>query len=197
MRLLSPAHAARAALALAVLTACGGAGERAGSDSATVGSAPSSADAPAASATAHVPLAFTAADLEAYERGIAREAELVRAARERGAKAATPEERGAAAQAEWDDATIPGGAEAAGLPVARYRQLRETVHHVLQTLDFQGKIDGPQSLDTANAPAEMKARLASDPFAELAPASAAALRARLDSVARAYVGYMQLVALHG
>ena len=83
------------------------------------------------------------------------------------------------------------------MPAARYRQLRSTVHRALQTLDFQGKIDGPQSLDTANAPAEMKARLTSDPFAELAPASAAALRARLDTVARAYVGYLSLTAVNG
>ena len=183
------------ALTLTV-AACAGGGEQAVPDSSA---APAAAEAstPSSSAETAAPLAFTAADLEAYERGIMREAELVRAARARGAAATTPAERGAAAQAEWEDATIPGGAEAAGMPAARYRQLRSTVHRALQTLDFQGKIDGPQSLDTANAPAEMKARLTSDPFAELAPASAAALRARLDTVARAYVGYLSLTAVNG
>jgi hypothetical protein len=150
-----------------------------------------------ASAGSAAPLAFTAADLDAYVRGIAREAELVRAARERGRAATTPAERGAAAQAQWEAATIPGGAQAAGLPTARYRPLRETVHQVLSTLDLQGKIDGPQELSTSALSPQMKQRLASDPFAELAPASAAALRARMDRVVPAYVAYMTLVAVNG
>jgi hypothetical protein len=143
------------------------------------------------------PPAFTAAELGGYERGIAREAALVRAARERGRAARTPAERGAAAQQEWEDATIPGGAAVAGMSAARYRQVRAAVHHVLQTLDFQGKIDGPQELDPSAASPEMKKRLAGDPFAELAPPSAAALRARLDRVVRAYVEYMNLTAING
>ena len=143
------------------------------------------------------PFAFTAADLAAYERGIAREAQLVLAARERGRTAKTPAERGAAAQGEWEDATIPGGAQAAGLPLARYRQVRETLHRVLSTLDFQGKIDGPQEMDVSAASPEMKRRLAGDPIAELAPASQAALKARMDAVVKAYVAYMTLVAVNG
>jgi hypothetical protein len=143
------------------------------------------------------PLAFTAADLDAYERGIAREAQLVVAARERGRAAKTPAERAKAAQAEWEDQTAVGGAQAAGMPVARYRQLRGTLHKVLSTLDFQGKIDGPQEMDMSAASPEMKKRLAGDPFAELAPASAAALKARLGSVSKAYIAYMELVAVNG
>jgi len=150
-----------------------------------------------APAAAVAPFAFTAADLAAYERGIAREAQLVLAARERGRTAKTPAERGAAAQGEWEDATIPGGAQAAGLPLARYRQVRETLHRVLSTLDFQGKIDGPQEMDVSAASPEMKRRLAGDPIAELAPASQAALKARMDAVVKAYVAYMTLVAVNG
>ncbi|MGZ8379772.1 MAG: hypothetical protein ACXWZS_02445 [Gemmatirosa sp.] len=146
---------------------------------------------------APAPFAFTAADLEAYARGIAREAELVQAARARGRAARTPAERGAAAQAEWEAATIAGGAQAAGLPVARYRQVRATLHRVLATLDFQGKIDGLQEMDVSAASPEMKRRLAGDPIAELAPASAAALRARMDRVVQAYVAYVTLVAVNG
>lgn len=160
--------------------------------------APRSAPAaPPVSAAAVTPFAFTAADLAAYERGIAREAQLVLAARERGRTAKTPAERGAAAQGEWEDATIPGGAQAAGLPLARYRQVRETLHRVLSTLDVQGKIDGPQEMDVPAASPEMKRRLAGDPIAELAPASQAALRARMDAVVKAYVAYMTLVAVNG
>jgi hypothetical protein len=43
----------------------------------------------------------------------------------------------------------------------------------------------------------MKQRLSSDPFAELAPSSAAALRARLDSLAPIWIEYMTLVAVNG
>ena len=152
---------------------------------------------PAPVVIAAPPFAFTAADLAAYERGIAREAELVLAARERGRTAKTPAERGAAAQGEWETATVVGGAQAAGLPLARYRQVRETLHRVLSTLDFQGKIDGPQELDASAASPEMKRRLAGDPIAELAPASQAALKARMDAVVKAYVAYMTLVAVNG
>ena len=149
------------------------------------------------SVTRVAPFAFTAADLDAYARGIARETELVRAARERGRAATTPAERAAAVQAEWETATAAGGAQAAGMPAARYRQLRATVHQVLSTLDLQGKIDWPQELSTSAVSPQMKQRLASDPFAELAPASAAALRARMDHVVPAYVAYMTLVAVNG
>ena len=57
--------------------------------------------APVASAAAETPqgaFAFTAADLAGYERGIAQEAALVRAAKERGRAAKTP--------AETDTATV-------------------------------------------------------------------------------------------
>jgi hypothetical protein len=188
-------RATRAGLALLALAAC--ASDEHG-DAAAESASPAAATATAGPDGGRAAaFAFTAADLEAYERGIAREAELVREARARGAAATTPAERGAAAQAEWEDATIAGGAAASGLAPERYAQVRATVNRALQTLDFQGKIDGPQSLDTTNATPELKARLRSDPFAELAPESAAALRARLDSVVRAYVGYLSLTAVNG
>lgn len=148
-------------------------------------------------ASAPTPATFSAAELDAYARGIAQEAALVRAARERGRAAKTPAERSAAAQQEWESATIAGGAQAAGLAVERYRAVRSAVHHVLQTLDFQGRIDGPQEIDVTNASPEMKRRLASDAFAELAPASATALRARLVEISKVYVAYMELTAVNG
>ena len=39
----------------------------------------------------------------------------------------------------------------AGLSEARYRQVRKSVNKVLQTLDFQGTIDGPLSIDLERA----------------------------------------------
>lgn len=152
--------------------------------------------APDAAATP-TPIVLTAADVEGYVRGIAQEAALVRAARARGRAATTPAERGAAAQQEWEDATMPGGAQAAGMSVTRYRAVRTAVNHVLQTLDFQGKIAGPQEIDASSASPELKQRLAGDAFAELVPASAAVLKAQLDRVVKAYVDYMTLTAING
>jgi hypothetical protein len=158
--------------------------------SATVG-------ATAAGSAAEVAFAFTDADLDAYIRGMRKEIELVKAAKERGAAARTPEERGAAAQAEFDVNTIPAAADSIGVPVDRYQATRRTVNRVLQTLDFQGKIPGPMEMDTARASPEMKQRLATDPFAELPPASATSLRARLEPLSAVWMEYVNLVAVAG
>ena len=136
-------------------------------------------------------------DLDAWERGMPKEIELVQAAQQRAATATTPQARGEAMQAQWKEQTMPGGAEAAGMPLARYGAVRETVNGVLETLDFQGKIDGPLSMDTTHATPEMRQRLASDPYASLPPASAAALRARLDRMVPLWSKYMSLVAVAG
>lgn len=158
--------------------------------SATVG-------ATAAGGDTEVAFAFTDADLDTYIRGMRKEIELVKAAKERGAAAKTPEERGAAAQAEFDVTTIPAAAQAIGVSVDRYQATRRTVNRVFETLDFQGKIPGPMELDTARASPEMKQRLATDPFAELPPASATSLRARLGEASAVWIEYMNLVAVAG
>ncbi|MFN2387035.1 MAG: hypothetical protein ABR576_12270 [Thermoanaerobaculia bacterium] len=141
--------------------------------------------------------AFTEADLDAFERGLAKEIELVKAARARGDAARTPEERGLAARARFKDRTAPEAARSIGVDPVRYRATRDTVARVLTTLDFQGKIDGPMEMNMELASPEMKARLASDPYAELSPASAAALRARLDRLVPLWVGYINLTAVAG
>jgi hypothetical protein len=158
--------------------------------------APAAAEAPAADAGGAA-TAFTAAELDAYERGLARETEVVRAAQERARTASTPDARGEAAQAQWEDQTMPEGARAAGLPLERYRELREGVGTVLRTLDFQGNIEGPLTLDTARASAEAKREFGRDPLAALPAASAAALRERLPRLARVWAAYMGLTAVNG
>jgi hypothetical protein len=140
---------------------------------------------------------FTESDLAAYEKGLAQEIVLVRAARERGNSAKTAQARAAAVQDEWEAATIPGGAEAAGLSIDRYQKVRKAVNRVLETLDFQGKINGPLEIDLEHATPEMKQRLSSDAFANLPPTSAAALRARMNSLAPIWVKYVELVAVNG
>jgi hypothetical protein len=176
-----------------VAVACGGERAPASGDTA----APSPAASAATSTSADAPFAFTDADLTLYERGLRKEIELVHAAKARGDSAKTPAERGAATQATFETATAPAAAQAIGASLDRYQATRRTVNRVFETLDFQGKISGPMELDTANATPEMKQRLSSDPFAELAPASAAALRARLDALATVWIEYMNLMAVNG
>lgn len=140
---------------------------------------------------------LTAQDLDAYAKGLARETELVRAAQERAQAATTPQARGEAQQAQWEDQTIPEGAKASGLALERYRVVRNTVNTTFQWLDFQGKIDGPMQLDTATAPPDMKARLARDPFDALSPASRAELQAQMNRLVPAWVEYVKLTAVAG
>jgi hypothetical protein len=175
---------------------CGG-GDRspARGDSAAAPIPPSTATATAA--TDDAPFAFTDADLDAYERGMRKEIELVKAAKLRGDSAKTPAERGAASQATFESSTAPAAAQAIGAPVDRYQATRRTVNRVFETLDFQGKISGPMEIDTVRASPDMKKRLSGDPFAELAPASATALRARLDALSAVWIEYMNLVAVNG
>ena len=178
---------------LAVSAACGG--DRSPSTGDSASATPAAATDAATSSNA--PFAFTDADLDAYEKGLRKEIELVRAAKARGDSAKTPEERGAASQAGFEITTAPAAAQAIGASLDRYQATRRTVNRVFETLDFQDKIPGPMSLDTANATGEMKQRLSSDPFAELSPASAAALRARLEPLSRVWIEYINLVAVSG
>jgi hypothetical protein len=152
---------------------------------------------PAKSAPSTRSLDLTDGTLNAYERGLKKEIEAVRAAQERSRTARTAQERGEAIQASYDQATIPQGAEAAGLPVEQYRELRETINGIFRTLDFQGKIDGPLSMDLSRADEATKQRLARDAFADLPSPSAAALRAHMDRLVPVWIEYVSLTAVAG
>lgn len=194
-RVLSGSLAAVLVLALAV--SCGRHEDR-GHEAASAGAAVSESPAPSDTAAAGaVFFAFSEADLDAYERGFQKEIELVQSARERGIAAKTPEERARAAQAEWEDQTAPEAARSLGLSPERYRQTRDAVNRVLETLDFQGKIEGPKEINMELASPELKARLTEDPFAALPPASASALRTRLDRLVPLWVEYVNLTAVGG
>ena len=140
---------------------------------------------------------FTETDLEAFERGLRKEIDAVKAAQARAASATTAAERGEAMQAQWETATIPAGATASGLSGTRYRDIRGAVDGVFTTLDFQGKIDGPLSIDLERADAETKARVSRDAFGELPVESATALRARMDRLVPVWSDYKALVAVAG
>jgi hypothetical protein len=161
------------------------------------GTAASAASSDASPTRSDAPAELTAANLDAYERGFAKEIELVKAAQQRANTATNAQTRGEAMQAQWEDNTIPGGAEAAGLAPDAYRQVRRTVKDVLQTLDFQGKIEGPMQMDTARATPEMRATLASDPFAKLSPSSRAVLQERVPKLVPLWVQYVNLTAVGG
>jgi hypothetical protein len=183
---------------MAAAIACGGDDTKAATD--TAGSAATGTEAPSAAASqtsSAGPITLTAADLDGFEKGIARETELVREASAKAASASTPQERGAAIQAGFEDNTIVVAAPVTGLSVERYRLVRETLSRLLTTLDFQGKIDGPQSVDTARADAATKARLSSDPYEALDPAGAALLKSRLSRIAPLWIDYINLTAVAG
>ena len=176
---------------------CGGGGSGDAADTAAGAATGDAAPAAAAASGEEAAYAFTEADLDAWERGLAKEIELVRAAQARANAATTPQARGEATQAQWAEQTIPQAAQSLGAAGANYAATRRTVHRVLETLDFQGKIDGPMSLDTTRVAPEQRARMTMDPYGELAPASAAALKARLDRVVPRWIEYVNLTAVAG
>ena len=174
---------------LGSVVACGG------GDTNDAATAPPSAAPAVANTTGGA--SFTAADLEAYGRGMAREVAAVRDAEKAEAAATDAAARGRAMQMKWDTATIPQGAEAAGLPVERYRAVREAVNEVFKTLDFQGKIDGPMQIDLSRVDEATRARIARDPFTDLSPESAAALRAAMDRLVPIWIEYVKMTAVAG
>jgi hypothetical protein len=112
-----------------LLIACGGS---------ETPSTASNAPVVATATTAAGPVNFTAADLDLYEKGIAKEIGIVKAALARASSAPTPAERAAAAQASWEQ-SIPAAAKAAGIDEERFRLTRNAVHEVFETLDFPGE----------------------------------------------------------
>lgn len=142
-------------------------------------------------------VAFSEADLDQFQRGFRAEVEAVKTAQKRMSAATTAQERGAAAQAQFEMATIPAGAQASGLSEARYTEIRERVDYVFTTLDFQDKIPGPMSIDLARADEATKRRVSGDAFAGLPAGTAAALRARMDRLVPIWIDYKKLVAVAG
>jgi hypothetical protein len=184
-------------LPLLLLASCGGesSNDSAALDSVAIGATSSESPSDAPGPTG--PITLSVADIDGFEKGIARETELVREAQQKSSAATTPAERGTAFQQTFETYTIPAAAPVTGLSADRYKLVRETIGTIMTTLDFQGKIDGPQSLDTSRADAAMKARLSSDPYASLDPASAELLKARIGRIAPVWIQYIGLTAVGG
>ena len=114
--------ASLALLASLSLAACGGADG--GTDDMAGDSTPAAADvdvAGGAAGAAEAPI--TEADLDAYERALTAEVELLRAAVQSRAEARTSEDTLAAMTAAMEAETEPAAAERAGIAVERYRRL--------------------------------------------------------------------------
>jgi len=152
---------------------------------------------PAGSQDDSTQVAFSEADLDKFALGLRKEIDAVKAAQQQAASAANAQARGEAIQAQFETATIPSGAAASGLSEARYRGIREQVDRVFTTLDFQGKIDGPLSIDLERSDPQMKARVSGDAFDGLPSESATALRARMDQLVPVWSEYKTLVAVAG
>ena len=167
------------------LVACGGGREETAEGSRTP------------TATTAAGTSFTSGELTSFARGLEAEIAAVRVAQQQAATATDPQARGRAMQAQWEAATAPAGAAAAGMDAARYGELRTTVLAVLRTLDIQGKIDGPMSVDLARVDEATKTRLSQDPLAALSPDAAAALRAQMDQLSRLWKEYATLTAVAG
>jgi hypothetical protein len=172
-------------LSVGALAACGGGREETAEDSRP------------GTATPGNRTSFTSDELTSFARGLKAEIEAIRVAQQQAATATDPQARGRAMQAQWEDATAPAGAAAAGMDAARYGELRATVLDVLRTLDIQGKIDGPVSVDLARVDEATKTRLSQDPLAALSPEAAAALRAQMDQLSRLWNEYATLTAVAG
>ena len=179
--------------AVLMLAACGGSDDPASESSADVRAVASSAQGSGDSA----PADFTAADLAAYERGMAREIELVQQADAVADTATDPQVRNDARGRKDENVTIAEGARASGLG-DRYLDIRETVHFTLRRLDYQGKIDGPTSYDSGTAPSpEVREMFTRDHVAALPAAARAAFQARLQPLAEQWGTYVRMTAVGG
>jgi hypothetical protein len=142
-------------------------------------------------------VSLTAADLDGFEKGLTEEIRLVKEGQLRASKASTPTERGNAITSTFEENTTKAAIPVSGLSFERYHQVRDVMGRLLTTLDFQDKIPGPQSVDTARADSAMKERLHSDPYAELDAPSAELVKSRLDKIAPIWIEYTKLTVAGG
>lgn len=175
---LVPALAAL--LGLFTATACSGPAPDAGK--------PESA-APAPGATQSQAITLTDANLAAYARALAKQAEIIR-------RPGRGSHYGVRISAYDSDGESGEVLEAADMTVEEYQAVDALVIPVLTTLNFQGHIGPPRTIDVEAAP-EWKQRLDGDAFADLSPESAAALRRNLDTVAKPWGEIVGLTAQHG
>lgn len=171
---------------LAATLAVGCSGEPEGNGTAATGDRTVTRATAAADTEAPV---LTDANLEAYARALAKQAEIIR----RPGRGTHYGVTVSAYDLEGESGEV---LEAAGMTAQEYRAVDRVVDPVFTTLNFQGEIGPPRSIDLEAAP-EWKERLEGDPFADLAPESAAALRRHMDTLVPLWSDIVGLTAQHG
>lgn len=190
------------AMALAAgLAACGGnepaTGEETAAPAEPTQAAPADAPAPPAQpSTAAADTSLKLEEIDAYVRGMQKEVELLKAAGEKvkQARAAKDDqaELSAITEMAMGDFDTPA-AEAAGLPVARWQEVKRKITATIggvdtrrQMQEMAGNTEGLTPEQVAEQQRNAEALLASipDPYAGLDPAVVEALKARHDELAR-------------
>lgn len=156
-------------------------------DAGPAAASPTGATATAAAESGHVTLDDE--NLAAYARALARQVEIIR-------RPGRGTHYGVAISAHDLDGETGEVMEAAGMTVAEYKAVDGLVDPVFTTLNFQGVIGPPRSIDVDASP-EWRERLEGDPFASLSPESAAALRRHMDTLVPLWSEIVGLTAQHG
>lgn len=130
---------------------------------------------------------LTPALLQAYAKGLRKEVEIIR-------RPGRGTHYGVTISKYGEEG--PEVVAASGLSHEQYRAVGEVVDRIFTTLNFQGKIGPARSIDLERAP-EWKQRLAGDPFDELSPASAKALREHMDILVPPWSEIIRMTAQSG
>ena len=175
-------------LATALASGCSGDPDEAGEANRGSGPGASTATAPARSdARARM---LTDANLEAYARALQKQAEIIR-------RPGRGTHYGVRISAYGEDDESREVLEAAGMTASEYNAVDQLVEPVFTTLNFQGEIGPPRSINLDEASPEWRERLERDPFDDLAPESAAALRRHMDTLVPLWSDVVGLTAQHG
>ncbi|MGY0559260.1 hypothetical protein ACW7G2_00845 [Luteimonas sp. A277] len=136
------------------------------------------------------PAALTDANLEAYARALAKQAEIIR-------RPGRGTHYGVTVSIYDSEGESGDVLEAAGMTVEEFHAVDRLVEPVFTTLNFQGEIGPPRSINLEEASPEWKERLAGDPFTSLPPESAAALRRHMDTLVPLWSDIVGMTAQHG
>lgn len=129
------------------------------------------------------------ANLAAYARALEKQAEIIR-------RPGRGTHYGVTISKYDSDGESGEVLQAAGMTVDEYRAVDRLVDPVFTTLNFQGEIGPPRSINLEAAP-EWKERLEGDAFATLPPESAEALRRNMDLLVPLWSDIVKLTAQHG
>lgn len=131
---------------------------------------------------------LTPALLEGYAKGLRKEVEIIR-------RPGRGTHYGVTVSKHGDEG--PEVVAASGLSHEQYRAVQDVINRIFTTLNFQGKIGPPRSIDLERADPMWRERLAGDPFDELSPSSAQALRDHMDILVPPWSEIIRMTAQNG